>query len=226
MLVSVILPVRDRPARLAAAVQSVLAQSHANWELLLVDDGSAEPVRLRDGWPSEKIRLFRTPRVGASRARNVALAASRGDVVAYIDSDNEWEPDYLARVAPLYERPDVTAVYTGQKIKSKPGAAKPRTPFDWEALLQKNYIDLGVYTHRKALFDEHGGFDERLTRLVAGPNVRLIRKVSYGEPAALRVLAQLDVHIEVEAGVGEAQGCLLRLLVVPVARVAFFDLAQ
>jgi glycosyltransferase involved in cell wall biosynthesis len=99
MKVSILLPFFDRRDTLPRCIRSVLAQTHADWELLAVDDGSRDgSAELIEGFADRRIRVFRHDRNrGASAARNTALAAAQGEFVALIDSDDEWLPSKLER---------------------------------------------------------------------------------------------------------------------------------
>jgi len=100
-LVSVVMPVWNAEATLGEAVASVRAQTLPDWELILVDDAST------DGSPGLIARLAAAePRIrpirratngGAAAARNAAIAASRGRLVAFLDADDRWYPEKLAR---------------------------------------------------------------------------------------------------------------------------------
>ena len=96
-LVSVILPTRDRAARVKRAALSVLAQTEGNLELIVVDDGSADDTlsvlaEIRD----PRLRVVHQEQAGACRARNRGAALSRGRYVAFQDSDDVWRRDKLA----------------------------------------------------------------------------------------------------------------------------------
>jgi glycosyltransferase involved in cell wall biosynthesis len=106
--VSVVVPTHDRPALLRRAVASVLDQTVTDLEVVVVDDGSAEPVVLDD----ERVRVLRHDvALGAPSARNSGVAASTGDVVAFLDDDDEWLPTKLARQLDVLEaRPSVQLV--------------------------------------------------------------------------------------------------------------------
>ena len=102
---SVILPTRDRRELTRRAVASVLAQTCRDFELIVVDGGST------DGTPEAlaavlgpRVRLLVEPGASPARARNVALAGARGELVAFLDSDNWWLPDHLAVLAEVLER--------------------------------------------------------------------------------------------------------------------------
>ena len=97
-LVSVVLPAFDRLSCLRQAVDSVFRQTWRQWELVISDDGSGPDTRaflasLRD----PRVHVVWLPHSGnPGRARNAALAAARGSHVAFLDSDDLWEPDKLA----------------------------------------------------------------------------------------------------------------------------------
>jgi hypothetical protein len=112
--VSVILPARDGGAYLADAVASILAQSFADLELLLIDDGSRDgavaalaPLAARD----PRLRLLANPGAGLVAALNFGLGQARGELVARMDADDVARPERLARqVAFLDASPDVALV--------------------------------------------------------------------------------------------------------------------
>ncbi len=102
-LVSFVMPARaPRPDWLRTAVSSVLAQSACRLELVVVDDGSPEPVeRLLEGLDDPRLRVLRTAHGGAAAARNAGLAQIRGDLVRFVDADDAFEPGSTARLAAL-----------------------------------------------------------------------------------------------------------------------------
>lgn len=95
-LVSVIIPTYGRPAFLAEAVDSVLQQSYPQFEVLVIDDGWPEPVRLAVSDP--RVTLLRHERnLGPAAARNTGLRHARGEFVAFLDDDDRFTPDRLER---------------------------------------------------------------------------------------------------------------------------------
>jgi glycosyltransferase involved in cell wall biosynthesis len=170
-VVSVVLPTRNRAGVICDAIASVQAQSFANWELIVVDDGSRDNTSdvVSEFLADPRIRYVAQDFSGHSAARNCALRLSRGSLVAYIDSDNLWYPHFLsAAVAVLTSFQDVDFVYGA--LVSEAHFEHPRTilfeDFDWERLLRQNYVDLNTVVHRKTLTEAYGGFDEMLNRLV------------------------------------------------------------
>jgi len=108
--VSVITIFLDAERFLAEAIDSVFRQTFDDWELVLVDDGSrdasgrlAEQARARG---AGKVRLLEHPERGhrgMSASRNRGLASARGELVAFLDADDAWEPDKLARQVALLD---------------------------------------------------------------------------------------------------------------------------
>ena len=109
--VSVIMIFRDAEAFIAEAIDSVLAQTLSEWELLLVDDGSVDgsgriAAGYADRWRS-KIRVLSHPdreNRGMSAARNLGLRAARGRYVAFLDADDVYLPQRLQRHVEILER--------------------------------------------------------------------------------------------------------------------------
>ncbi|HET7452874.1 MAG TPA: glycosyltransferase family A protein, partial [Thermoanaerobaculia bacterium] len=90
--VSIVLPTRDRDREMAAALESVRRQTFTDWECIVVDDGSRDetPRALSEAAAAEPRirRLRRDPGGSIAEARNAALAAARGDLVAFLDDDD------------------------------------------------------------------------------------------------------------------------------------------
>jgi glycosyltransferase involved in cell wall biosynthesis len=98
-LISVVLPTYNRASMLAVAVQSVLAQTFADLELIVVDDGSTDetPGVLEAIADPRLVRLRSDQQRGAAVSRNAGIGAARGEFLAFQDSDDEWLPGKLER---------------------------------------------------------------------------------------------------------------------------------
>jgi len=110
---SVIVPTFNRAALVLEAVQSVLVQSYANFELIVVDDGSTDDTveRLRR-IGDRRLSVVTVPHGGVSAARNAGLAVARGALIAFLDSDDLWLPDKLTIELDFLRRhPDVGLVF-------------------------------------------------------------------------------------------------------------------
>ncbi len=95
MLVSVIIPTYNRASLVVEAVDSVLAQSFRNLELIVIDDGSTDETGVRLAAYGDRLRYNRQERSGVSAARNRGLALACGEWVAFLDSDDLWQPKKL-----------------------------------------------------------------------------------------------------------------------------------
>ncbi|MBQ0031353.1 MAG: glycosyltransferase [bacterium] len=168
---SVILPTYNRAFCICRAVDSLLAQTFRDWELVIVDDGSTDGTEtlLREKYASQfacgQFRLVSQPNGGVSRARNRALAEAKGDWIAYLDSDNAVRPDWLESFADAIAGNSGTRTFYS-KFRTMKGLDEKGEPFDWGRLLVRNTIDLGVFVHDRRLYEELGGFDESFRRLV------------------------------------------------------------
>lgn len=112
-LVSVVVPYYDSAAYLGEAVESALGQTYAPIELVLVDDGSTDASPEVASRYEGRAVLLHQANAGAGPARNAGISATRGELVAFLDADDLWEPDKIARqVATLSDDPGLDAVMT------------------------------------------------------------------------------------------------------------------
>jgi glycosyltransferase involved in cell wall biosynthesis len=119
---TVLMPAYRAEATIREAVESALAQTIGDLELIVVDDASPVPVReALDGIDDRRLRIVRRERNGGpGAARNTALRLARAPLVSQLDADDAWEPDYLEHVLPRLEDPDVGLVYTNAEILGHP----------------------------------------------------------------------------------------------------------
>jgi Glycosyl transferase family 2 len=111
--VSVNIPTYNRAHLIRHALDSVLRQTYANVEIVVIDDGSTDGTRGLVAEYGDRVRYFRQPNGGLGVARNAALAQSTGDCIAFLDSDDEWFDFKLAlQVEALERMPDVSFLYT------------------------------------------------------------------------------------------------------------------
>ncbi|HEX4167270.1 MAG TPA: glycosyltransferase, partial [Bryobacteraceae bacterium] len=147
---SVLMPVYNTdPSILTAAIESVLAQSYANWELCIADDGSTRPetraVLERFAAQTPKIKIVFQPRnSGISNTCNAAWELASGDYVCFLDHDDTLSPHALAYVCEALDRhPSADLLYSDEdKIDAKDKRFEPFFKPDWspDLLLSENYI--------------------------------------------------------------------------------------
>lgn len=172
-LVSVVIPTKDRAPMLQDALDSVLAQTYPNWELIVVDDGSQDETpellqRYADADPRFVVVRHETAH-GVAAARNAALGRATGAYVAYLDSDNTWFPDFLEMMVRHLVRTGDRVAYGVTVLLEEGGQGRllyRAVPFDREHLRERNYIDCIVLVHERSLLEATGGFDETLRRNV------------------------------------------------------------
>lgn len=93
--ISVIIPTYNREKYITKAVDSVLCQNYPNYEIIVIDDGSTDNTRLVLNAYAEKIKYIYQQNAGVSAARNRGIKSAEGEWVAFLDSDDEWEENYL-----------------------------------------------------------------------------------------------------------------------------------
>lgn len=170
--VSVIMPTFNRVEIIADSIESVLNQDYRNFELIIVDDGSTDTTRsVVESFNDDRVIYVYQDNSGAGAARNVGLAVSTGDIIAYLDTDNLWNPRYLSVVVKSFAsnagRSAMYMDFVDYQVRSDDTIklrSYRRPEFDHESLLQKPYIDLNTFAHRRELYEVLGGFDESLRR--------------------------------------------------------------
>ena len=171
-LVSVIIPAYNSQATLADAVASVLAQSLGDFELIVIDDGSSDDtLAIARSFSDARIEVVAAPHSGLPAvARNLGLQVASGEYVAFLDSDDTWQPTKLERQLALFSAsPEVGAVHCGAVylVSDEPDAvplswrlANPAPPARVLAeLLRRNTIYTPSMVVRRALLERVGGFD-------------------------------------------------------------------
>ena len=97
--ISVVIPVHDREEIVGRAIESVLGQTRAPLEIVVVDDGSTDGTAEEVRGFGERVRLVTQANAGAAEARNRGVREARGRWIAFLDSDDHWEAGHLARLA-------------------------------------------------------------------------------------------------------------------------------
>lgn len=168
--VSVIIPTYNRAAPVKEAVASVLAQTCRDFELLVVDDGSTDgTLEALEVFGGEIRVISRPARRGVSAARNAGVATAQGEWLAFLDSDDLWLPEKLARqMAFLEANPQFLLCQTeeiwvrrGVKVNPPRTHRKEGGRIFLRSLERCLVSPSAVVLHRR-LIDDHGGFDEEL----------------------------------------------------------------
>lgn len=161
-LISVIVPAYNAARFLPEAIASIRAQRWEPLEILLIDDGSTDETPAVAS-ALEGVRAFRKPNGGAASARNFGLQEARGEWISFLDADDLWPPDKLARLAPRLEADPSLDVVTGRiQYVQMEGALWLEYRFE-RPDNTVSHIHLGAGLYRKRAFQRIGGFDESLS---------------------------------------------------------------
>ena len=171
-LVSIILPVYNGEKFVKHSIDSVFKQTNDQWQLIVVNDGSTDST-------AEIVKEFDDPRIiyiyqenlGLSAARNSGIRNSRAEIIALLDSDDLWEPEFLEKMMGLIERhPDAAAVYCGFQYIDAKGqymgvpsykVVPPETVYK-KLICGGNWLAPCAVVFRRRLAQEVGLFDESL----------------------------------------------------------------
>lgn len=187
--VSVIIPTRNRAQMLKRAINSVLAQTYQDFEVIVVSDGSTDNT-------DEVVSSYTDPRIiylkhrksrGASAARNTGIRASRGKFIAFLDDDDEWVPRKLEVQVPVIEKspPEIGLVYAWMEYFDESGDSidirSPKIKGDiFVEMLERQAISgCPTIIMKKKVVNEVGFFDENLPRGNDGDYWRRVCKHYY-----------------------------------------------
>ena len=170
-LVSVVMPAYNARRTIAESIESVRAQTYGRWELIVVDDGSSDATGafVRERFDDPRITVAEQANAGVAAARNTGIAKAKGDLVAFLDSDDLWLPRKLeAQVAVFLRDPALGLCWTARKVlRDRPEDAVtveeeiPPGEID-AALLRGNFIALVTVMVRREALETAGLFDTGL----------------------------------------------------------------
>jgi glycosyltransferase involved in cell wall biosynthesis len=166
--VSVIIPDYNNAYYLESAIQSVLRQTFADYEIIVVDDGSTDNSKDVVSGFGEKVRYIWQENKGLGGARNTGILASNAEFVALLDADDEWQPTYLEKMILLAKnRPTAAVYYSGAQGMDMEGNNLPQifgrmvsSDGIYPSLLRANFIIPSTVTLRRAVVVEAGLFAE------------------------------------------------------------------
>ena len=169
MYISAVIPTFNRADSLERALCSVIEQTEAVDEIIVVDDGSTDDSACRMAARFPQIRLRRQPRLGVSAARNRGVAVAQSEWIALLDSDDCWHPNKIARIRQAHrEHPDYR-LYHSDEIWIRHGVRvnpmrKHRKHGGWifHQCLPLCAISPSTAVIHKSTFNTLGGFDESL----------------------------------------------------------------
>ncbi len=218
MRVGIVTPARNAAPWIAAAIHSVIAQAHADWRMVVVDDGSTDATSaMAADVPDPRLTLLRQPNAGVSAARNRGLAAldPTADAVLFLDADDWLAPDALARlVAALHAAPQAVAAAGPCAIADR--MLRPPAGDLVEPLLRRNrFANAGHLLIRRAAALEAGPF---CPGLAYGEDWDYLIRLALRGPFAVAPGRAPVLHVRVRPG-----GAYYRLATDPAAFAACLD---
>ncbi len=167
--VSIVMAAKNYARFLPMAIESVLAQTFTDWELLVVDDGSTDDTAavVQPFLIHSRIRYFRSDKLGQSRAKNLGLRLSRGEFVAFLDADDAWEPAKLEKqLAVFRDKSEVGVVFCRRSLIDEQNRPIPMKPVPTpprgrvlDRMFVQNFVCFSSVVVRRDVFSHVGAFD-------------------------------------------------------------------
>ena len=203
-LVSVVIPAHNAARFIRDTLESALAQTYPHVEVIVVDDGSTEPMRAMVDAYGDRVRYVVQDHRGPSSARNRGIQLSKGEYIAFLDADDLWVPDKLEAQVDLLERqPRMGLVYSavtridndGQPCAGGDSRRPGPSGRIVEALFMQNFIPTSTVIVRKACFNAVGLF-EGTAGAVPGQDYDMWLRIAerYDVAFVPRPLAKYRVH--------------------------------
>lgn len=170
MKYSVVIPLYNKQRYIKSTLQSVLAQTYTDYEVIVVDDGSTDAsLQEAEQMQSDKIRVLHQENQGVAVARNTGIENAEGEYIAFLDADDKWNPSYLEeidKIVPKYPQSDIfVSAYevdlgNGKKNLSEQMPAQDGClPSYWATLSSKyDFVWTSATTIRKSALVQAGLF--------------------------------------------------------------------
>lgn len=152
-MISIVIPLYNKKGQVSNTIATVLAQTYQDFEVIIVNDGStddsvAEVEKVQDS----RIRLIHQQNAGVSVARNRGIEASKGDLIAFLDADDEWTPGYLETQYQLFQKyPDCSVFACNYEFRDVEGKVTPtiirKLSFAEEDGILTNYFEVASCSH-------------------------------------------------------------------------------
>lgn len=169
-LVSVVIPTYNRANIIQRAIKSVIRQQYDNIEIIVVDDGSEDNTKEKvEQLDAENLRYVEQPNKGANAARNRGINEANGEIISFLDSDDELLPGYISQTLTLLRKSGdrCGGVFTAYKRVDHGSVIEtvstPNSEITLDELRVANVIGgLSCTTFRASVLNDVGGFDEKL----------------------------------------------------------------
>lgn len=152
-MISVVIPLYNKEKQIAYTLQSVFNQTFQDFEIVIIDDGSTDgSVAEVEKFSDSRIRLVHQQNAGVSAARNRGIEEAKGELIAFLDADDEWKSEYLATQYHLYQKyPDCSVFACNYDFRDSEGKVSPtiirKIPFAGEDGILSNYFEVACCSH-------------------------------------------------------------------------------
>lgn len=168
-LITIIIPTRNRASYLKQAIDSVYAQSYPHFEIIVIDDGSGDHTQDVPNAYDKRLHYYYQKHAGVSAARNYGIRQAQGQYIAFLDDDDLFAPDKLARcVDHLNRHPETVWLCSSFSFMDAAGKPLPRAPIIPEKpevtlhdIAMFTFIHTSSVVIRKKNLDMTGGFPEK-----------------------------------------------------------------
>lgn len=163
-IVSVIMPCFNQGQFIEEAVESVIAQTFAPVEIIIINDGSTDldTVRLLKQYQKPNVSIIHTENRGPSAARNVGIQQAKGQYILPVDADDRIAPTYIEKAVPILEsQPEVGIVYAQAELFGAKTGNFELPPYQFPDILLGNMI-FNSSLYRKADWGKAGGYNENM----------------------------------------------------------------
>ena len=212
-MISVIIPLYNKQEQIKNTLKSVLNQTFQDFEVIIVDDGSTDrSAQEAEKIVDDRIRLIRQDNAGVSAARNRGIEEAKYNLIAFLDADDEWMPEYLETQYNLSKKyPECSVFVCNYEFKDSTGKIRPtiikKLPFKEEAGILINYFEVASCSHpplwtsavvvRKQAIMDIGGFPMGVKSgedLLTWARLAIKYKIAYSKlPKAIFILD--DSHL-------------------------------
>ena len=151
-MISIVIPLYNKEKQIAHTLQSVFAQTFQDFEIVIVDDGSTDnSVMEVKKFDDPRVLLIQQSNAGVSAARNRGIEEANGELIAFLDADDEWMPEFLQTILQLKKIYFNCKVWATSYFNSWNGNLLPITlrkiPFFEESGILTNYFKVATYSH-------------------------------------------------------------------------------
>lgn len=168
-LVSIIMPAYNRENLIFRSIESALNQTYGEFELIVVDDGSSdatcEVVRQISN-QDDRVVLYESEHVGAAAARNLGIEKARGRYIAFLDSDDTWNENFLEATLSHIYNVNSRGAYAAAKVVDKHGTYYLSGDIDLEVLQVENRLNMQIVVLERELAVEAGSFNPEVRRCI------------------------------------------------------------